>query len=241
MSTGSGSASEETTKKPRLNQGDIKDRYNVTEVLGSGAYGSVYLVTDTLNGGTFAMKQIPLDGKDIQGCHTREFSPLQEIDHPNIVKLKRVFVEQQYIYVVMEYLRWDLKTFVEEHANMFEVPMTLKSFTKQLLSAVHFCHMNEFIHRDLKPENILIKMQEEGIIVKLADFGQSRGWIHGGANLTPEINMLSYRAPEMILGSRTYTSAVDMWGVGCVLAFILQLDAPFPGETSYAVLDGIFR
>lgn len=219
------------------------DKYDVIEKIGSGSYGCVFLVKEIDSGAIVALKMIQLEcGKDIQSHHTREFSSLQEIRNPFIIEVHRVFVEDDYICLVMEYLPMDLRKLINSPiSDVFDGATTLKSFMKQLLTAVDFCHMNNFIHRDLKPDNILIDLKGGNITMKLADFGQSRGWLHGAAKLTPEVNSLSFRAPEVLLGSQQYTTSIDLWAVGCIFCYILLGEYMFKGDTSNLVLEAIVR
>jgi len=110
----------------------------------------------------------------------------------------------------------------------FEQPH-LKCIMKQILEGVHYLHSRSIIHRDIKGANILIG--KDGL-VKLADFGLARAFNphKQGIQYTNRVVTLWYRAPELLLGSRSYTDTVDLWSVGCVFAEMFLGRVLFPGE-----------
>ena len=85
----------------------------------------------------------------------------------------------------------------------------------QLLSGIAYCHAHRVLHRDLKPQNLLI--DNRGTI-KLADFGLARAFSLPVRTYTHEVVTLWYRAPEILLGTKTYSTAVDVWSLGCIFA-----------------------
>ena len=86
----------------------------------------------------------------------------------------------------------------------------VKSYMYQLLKGMDFCHARGIMHRDLKPQNLLV--DRKGTL-KLADFGLARAFMIPVRSYTHEVVTLWYRAPEILLGQRTYAPAVDMWRV----------------------------
>ena len=82
------------------------------------------------------------------------------------------------------------------------------------------------MHRDLKPENILIRKDK---VLKLCDFGLARTFSLPIGTLTHEVMTLWYRAPEILLRSKRYNSAVDIWAAGCIMAELMSLSPLFPG------------
>jgi len=109
---------------------------------------------------------------------------------------------------------------------------TVKSIMWQLLNGLHYLHSNWVIHRDLKPSNILVvgKGDQQGV-VKIADFGLARIFQDPLRNLTDNgvVVTIWYRAPELLLGAKHYTRAVDMWAVGCIFGELLTLKPLFQG------------
>jgi cyclin-dependent kinase len=93
------------------------------------------------------------------------------------------------------------------------------------------------LHRDLKPQNLLIKDNE---ILKLADFGLARAFGIPVKNFTHEVVTLWYRAPDILLGSKNYSTSVDMWSVGCIFAEIVTRLPLFCGRNEQEQLNKIF-
>lgn len=82
-----------------------------------------------------------------------------------------------------------------------------------MLNALAYCHIHRIVHRDLKPQNLLVNNNGR---IKLADFGLARAFSFPLRNYTHEVITLWYRAPEILLGAKVYTMAVDLWSLGCI-------------------------
>ncbi|KAJ1510256.1 cyclin-dependent serine/threonine protein kinase [Coelomomyces lativittatus] len=85
----------------------------------------------------------------------------------------------------------------------------------QLITGVAFCHERKVLHRDLKPQNLLINRKGE---LKLADFGLARTFGIPVRHYSDEVVTLWYRAPDVLLGSKQYSTSIDLWSVGCIFA-----------------------
>lgn len=117
-------------------------------------------------------------------------------------------------------------------------PAHIKSWMLQILRALEHCHQRGILHRDLKPNNLLIA--SDGLI-KLADFGLARCAAFPLEPMTSQVVTRWYRAPELLLGARFYSGAVDIWATGCIFAEMM-LRTPFlPGETDMGQLKLIFQ
>lgn len=114
---------------------------------------------------------------------------------------------------------------------------TVKSFLFQLLKGIENCHKNKVLHRDLKPQNLLIS--REGIL-KLADFGLARAFGIPVKNYTHEVVTLWYRAPDILLGSKKYSTSVDIWSIGCIFAELVNRKPLFAGCSEEDQLKKIF-
>ncbi|KAF7152306.1 hypothetical protein RHSIM_Rhsim01G0195900 [Rhododendron simsii] len=141
------------------------------------------------------------------------------------------------IYMVFEYMDHDLTGLADRPGMRFSVAQ-IKCYMRQLLTGLHYCHVNQVLHRDIKGSNLLI--DNEGNL-KLADFGLARSFSndHNG-NLTNRVITLWYRPPELLLGTTKYGPAVDMWSVGCIFAELLHGKPIFPGKDEPEQLNKIF-
>lgn len=117
-----------------------------------------------------------------------------------------------------------------------QVVYLFQSFTYQILQAITFCHCRRILHRDLKPQNLLIS--SNGQVVKVADFGLARAFGIPVRVYTHEVVTLWYRAPEVLLGSTKYSTPVDVWSIGTILAEMANRRALFHGDSE---IDQIFR
>lgn len=116
--------------------------------------------------------------------------------------------------------------------------MIIKSFLFQLLTGVAYCHHHRVLHRDLKPQNLLINREGE---LKLADFGLARAFGIPVRSYTHEVVTLWYRAPDVLLGSRKYSTPVDIWSIGCIFAEMVNGTPLFTGNSEETQVDTIFK
>eukprot|EP00002_Diphylleia_rotans_P034798 TRINITY_DN7506_c0_g1_i3.p1 TRINITY_DN7506_c0_g1~~TRINITY_DN7506_c0_g1_i3.p1 ORF type:complete len:295 (+),score=47.94 TRINITY_DN7506_c0_g1_i3:594-1478(+) len=169
----------------------------------------------------------------------REIKLLRRISHPNIVCLKDVVVGTKLdsIFLVFEYCEHDLSCILETIKKKF-LDAEIKSLVQQLLSAVAYLHANWIIHRDIKMSNLLYT--NKGLL-KLADFGLARTFGEPLRPMTQKVVTLWYRAPELLLGQKKYTTAIDMWAVGCVLGELIIHAPLLPGRSDSDQFDLICK
>jgi cyclin-dependent kinase 2 len=214
-------------------------RYVKLEKLGEGNYGCVYKARDKENGEIVALKKIKLSADDegVPSTALREIALLQDLHHPNVISLHDVIFEQDKLYLSFPFLDKDLRRYMD---CCGELPaMVTKYFIHQILQGLEACHNRRILHRDLKPQNVLVDRKGE---IKIADFGLARTWNHGFMKtITHEVATLWYRAPEILMGIRTYTAAVDLWSIGCILAELSNDDPLFPGDSEIATLFLMFQ
>lgn len=219
----------------------IPHRYRQMEKIGQGTYGVVYKAQDKRTKELLALKRIGLDAEDegIPSTAIREISLLKELNHSNIVRLYDVIHTERALTLVFEYLEQDLKKYMDTLVLKKKTiaPMVLKSFMYQLLCGIAYCHKRRVLHRDLKPQNLLINSAGE---LKLADFGLARAFGIPVRSYTHEVVTLWYRAPDVLLGSRNYSTSVDMWSVGCIFAEMSNGRPLFPGQNDSDQLKKIF-
>ena len=156
-----------------------------------------------------------------------------ELNHANVIKLIEIILEDKCIFMVFEYAEHDLLQIIHHHTQQPRHPIppsTIKSIMFQLLNGCQYLHTNWVLHRDLKPANIMVTSGGE---VKIGDLGLARLFhkpLNSLFNGDKVVVTIWYRAPELLLGSRHYTPAIDMWAVGCIFAELLSLRPIFKGE-----------
>uniref|UniRef100_A0A453N2K2 Protein kinase domain-containing protein n=3 Tax=Triticinae TaxID=1648030 RepID=A0A453N2K2_AEGTS len=216
------------------------DQYEKVEKIGEGTYGVVYKAKDRYTNETIALKKIRLEQEDegVPSTAIREISLLKEMQHRNIVRLQDVVHNEKCIYLVFEYLDLDLKKHMDSSAD-FKNHHIVKSFLYQILRGIAYCHSHRVLHRDLKPQNLLIDRRTNSL--KLADFGLARAFGIPVRTFTHEVVTLWYRAPEILLGARQYSTPVDVWSVGCIFAEMVNQKPLFPGDSEIDELFKIFR
>lgn len=164
---------------------------------------------------------------------------MKELKHDNIVSLHDVIHTENKLMLVFEYMDKDLKKYMDAHGDRGALnPITIKSFMHQLLLGIDFCHTNRVLHRDLKPQNLLINTKGR---LKLADFGLARAFGIPVNTFSNEVVTLWYRAPDVLLGSRTYNTSIDIWSAGCIMAEMYTGRPLFPGTANEDQLVRIFR
>ncbi|KAK6116583.1 hypothetical protein DH2020_049689 [Rehmannia glutinosa] len=217
------------------------DEFERLNKIDEGTYGVVYRARDKKSGEIVALKKVKME-KEREGfplTSLREINILLSFDHPSIVDVKEVVVGSSLdsIFMVMEYMEHDLKALMETMKQPFS-QSEVKCLMLQLLGGVKYLHDNWVLHRDLKTSNLLLNNRGE---LKICDFGLARQY---GSPLKPYTHLvvtLWYRAPELLLGAKQYSTAIDMWSLGCIMAELLSKEPLFNGKTEFDQLDKIFK
>lgn len=233
-----------------------------------GSYGVVFRARDKDTGEIVALKKIKMD-QEKNGfpiTSLREIHTLMIARHQHIVHVREIvvgdtltqsvppiylhllhprrlitFVLQKIpprIFIVMDFIEHDLKTLLTTMRTPF-LASEVKTIMIQLLSATALCHNNWIIHRDLKTSNLLMNNRGQ---IKVADFGLARTYGDPPmGNMTQLVVTLWYRAPELLLGSEAYTTAVDLWSIGCIFAELILREPLFPGKGEIDQVGKIFK
>ncbi|RWR96895.1 cyclin-dependent kinase G-2 isoform X1 [Cinnamomum micranthum f. kanehirae] len=206
-----------------------------------GTYGVVFRAKDKKSGEIVALKKVKME-KEREGfplTSLREINILLSLHHPSIVDVKEVVAGDDIdsIFMVMEYMEHDLKGLMETMRQPFS-QSEVKCLMKQLLEGVKYLHDNWVLHRDLKTSNILFNNRGE---LKICDFGLSRQYGSPLKPYTPLVVTLWYRAPELLLGAKQYSTAIDMWSLGCIMAELLAKEPLFNGKSEFDQLDKIYK
>ncbi|CAD6193605.1 unnamed protein product [Caenorhabditis auriculariae] len=217
------------------------DDFVKLDKIGEGTYGVVYKGRNKRTNAMVAMKKIRLESEDegVPSTAVREISLLKELQHPNVVGLQAVIMQESRLYLVFEFLSMDLKKYMDQLKNgEYLDRAVVKSYLFQICQAMCFCHQRRVIHRDLKPQNLLV---DTNGAIKLADFGLARAIGIPVRVYTHEVVTLWYRAPEILLGANRYSMSVDMWSIGCIFAEMVTKKPLFQGDSEIDELFRIFR
>ncbi|GJT01573.1 cyclin-dependent kinase G-2 isoform X1 [Tanacetum coccineum] len=217
------------------------DEFERLNKIDEGTYGVVYRAKDKKTGEVVALKKVKME-KEREGfplTSLREINILLSFHHPSIVDVKEVVVGSNLdsIFMVMEYMEHDLKALMETMKQPFS-QSEVKCLMLQLFEGTKYLHENWVLHRDLKTSNLLLNNRGE---LKICDFGLSRQY---GSPLKPYTQLvvtLWYRAPELLLGAKQYSTAIDMWSLGCIMAELLSKQPLFNGKTEFDQIDKIFK
>lgn len=241
-------AAAQAQKKPAEDDKDLPElelrTYTPQRVLGKGSFGTVYQAKVNETGETVALKSIRMEAmskrsfKQMNGEKEREVQILKELkDHPNIVCLKGAFLSgvgtaEAKLNLVLEFLSDTLHR-VLKHYNTLGKSMDayyVKLYEYQLLRGLAFAHGKGLVHCDIKPQNLLLDGATH--TVKICDFGTAKRMTLNHSSSAYACSRY-YRAPELILGSMNYSTAVDLWSAGCVFAEMLI------GQPLFTGMDGI--
>ncbi|EGE05464.1 CMGC/CDK/CDC2 protein kinase [Trichophyton equinum CBS 127.97] len=230
------------------------ENYQKIEKIGEGTYGVVYKARDLSNHGRIvALKKIRLEAEDegVPSTAIREISLLKEMHDPILSGYLILFMPTDTALPCLRVPRPGSEKYMEalpeggrgkalpdgshEMSRLGLGEAMVKKFMAQLVEGVRYCHTHRVLHRDLKPQNLLIDRDGN---LKIADFGLARAFGVPLRTYTHEVVTLWYRAPEILLGGRQYSTGVDMWSIGAIFAEMCTRRPLFPGDSE---IDEIFK
>ncbi|XP_020697874.1 cyclin-dependent kinase F-4 [Dendrobium catenatum] len=201
------------------------ERYKLIKEVGDGTFGSVWRAINKLTGEVVAVKKMKRRYYSWEECmNLREVKSLRRMNHSNIVKLKEVIRENDILYFIFEYMECNLYQLMKDRVKLF-METEIRNWCYQIFQGLSYMHHRGYFHRDLKPENLLVTKE----IIKIADFGLARE-LCSQPPYTEYVSTRWYRAPEVLLQSSLYDSAVDMWAMGAIMAELFTLHPLFPGS-----------
>ena len=224
-----------------------RQRHHYTEAttLGSGTFGTV-IRAKAENGDYVAIKKVLQDPR----FKNRELHIMKSVSHPNVVALRDHYYtpgdvnpSDVYLNVVMEYMPETLHRCCRDWMKTTRQPVPIvlvKVFMFQLLRSIAYLHLPSVnvCHRDIKPHNLLVDSARG--LLKICDFGSAKNLVPSEPNVA-YICSRYYRAPELIFGTAQYTTAIDIWSVGCIFAEMLLGEPIFKGENSMGQLVEIIK
>ena len=218
----------------------FSDLYEMKEVIGKGKFGVVNLGIHKKTGQQGAIKI--LNKENIKTLEDKELVQieigiLKLCHHPNIVRLLDHLENNDYIYIVTEYIEGGTlgQYFKKKKFNFSERQAT--NIMSQIASGVKYLQQYGIVHRDLKPDNIMITQQNDFGVIKIMDFGLSK-IISPNERMVDGYGTLSYVAPEVLLRT-PYNKEVDIWSMGVILFYMLTGKLPFRGKKEQEVAEKI--
>ncbi|CRK97233.1 CLUMA_CG010629, isoform A [Clunio marinus] len=216
--------------------------YSDTKVIGNGSFGVVFQAKLCDTGELVAIKKVLQDKR----FKNRELQIMRKLEHCNIVKLKYFFYssgdkkDEVYLNLVLEYIPETVYKVARQYAkNKQTIPINfIRLYMYQLFRSLAYIHSLGICHRDIKPQNLLL--DPETAVLKLCDFGSAKQLLQGEPNVS-YICSRYYRAPELIFGAINYTTKIDVWSAGCVLAELLLGQPIFPGDSGVDQLVEIIK
>ena len=216
------------------------DFYDLKEVIGKGKFGVVNLGIHKKTQQQVAVKIINKDSittiEDKELVRI-EIGILKLCHHPNVVRLLDHLENEDYIFIVTEYIEGGTlgQYFKKKNFNFSE--RQASSIMSQIANGVKYLHKYGIVHRDLKPDNIMITQQNDFGIVKIMDFGLSK-IVSTQEKMVDGYGTLSYVAPEVLLRT-PYNKEVDIWSMGIILYYMLCGHLPFKGNKEVIIAEKI--
>uniref|UniRef100_A0A0K0DNC1 Aurora kinase n=1 Tax=Angiostrongylus cantonensis TaxID=6313 RepID=A0A0K0DNC1_ANGCA len=201
----------------------VVDDFDIGRPLGRGKFGSVFIARSKEEKIVVALKVLFKDQikkHNVMHQVKREIEIQYHLRHPNILRLKGYFHDQQRVYIILEFA--DGGELYNPRSPSHHVDKIICfRYVRQLADALSYCHAKRVIHRDIKPENILLDRKGN---VKIADFGWAVVSAH--SRRATVCGTLDYLPPEMIHG-KTHDHTVDNWAIGILLYEMLVGRPPF--------------
>jgi calcium/calmodulin-dependent protein kinase I len=237
------------TKKDAEKSQSIEDKYDVKDLLGTGAFSEVRLAVskerpnemyavkiidkkalkgkeDSLDNEIKVLRRFSKSVKRSDHSGTDDKNEGQWLTHPNIVQLLETFEDKSKVYLIMELVTG---------GELFDRIVQKGSYTekdaahliRQVLGAVDYMHEQGVVHRDLKPENLLYYSTDDDSKIMISDFGLSK--IEDSGVMATACGTPGYVAPE-VLAQKPYGKAVDVWSIGVISYILLCGYPPFYDE-----------
>ncbi|GMR36587.1 hypothetical protein PMAYCL1PPCAC_06782 [Pristionchus mayeri] len=218
--------------------------YECMNRIEEGTFGVVYRGRNRRTDEIVALKRLKMD-REKDGfpiTSLREVNMLlKAAGHENIVNVLEIVVgsNTDKTFLVMEFVEHDMKSLMEtmsRNNKSFKMG-EVKTLMMQLLRGMDHLHNLWILHRDLKSSNLLLNHKA---VLKIADFGLAREYGEPLKSYTPIVVTLWYRSPELLLGIEKYSTEVDMWSVGCLMAEFITLKPLFNGRSEIEQIKKIF-
>ena len=232
--------------------GETIGHYKISEAIGTGGMGEVYLATDIVAGRKAALKLLPIrftgDAERLKRFH-QEAHAVVGLNHPNILTVYEIGEDHSIHYIASELIEGETlrQRLAREHLQVSEAV----DVAIQVASALAAAHQAGIVHRDIKPENIMLR--PDGY-VKVLDFGiaklaeqevpvtipRDEALLLVETNLGSVLGTVRYMSPEQACGAQVDKST-DIWSLGVVLYEMVTGHVPFTGDTPKEVMSAILE
>ena len=202
------------------------DNYKIIKFINEGSYGKIYLVEHKETKDKYALKTINIEGIDRYNkvCILNEIKILLVNDNEFLLKCYDLFIDENKLCIITEYISGgDLNNYINQ--NKINSEQQLIEIFYKICVGINSLHSNHIIHRDIKPGNILITEYGD---VRICDFGICKFLDYNKVTNT-SIGTPYFMSPEQ-MGAQYYDYKIDVWGIGCVLYYLLYNSYPFDGK-----------
>jgi calcium/calmodulin-dependent protein kinase I len=221
--------------------GSVESKFEVGKELGRGGFSIVKEGVDRSNGEKVAIKFIEKKYVDQEELKLlgREIDIMKKVQHRNVLRLIEIYETDNLLSLVMELVNGgELFYKIVDKGSYSE--REARDIIRQLVEGVDYLHSKGIAHRDLKPENLLCSENEEGVVIKIADFGLSKAFANGSM-LETHCGTPDYAAPEVLRMEGTYDKSVDLWSMGVITYVVLCGFPPFYGKTQANLFEKILN
>lgn len=219
----------------------LDNRYLLEKVIGAGSYGMVIRAKDTTDNSLVAIKRVNkeiFEESILAKRILREIKLLAHFHDDNIIGLRNILTPKtehfECFFIVMDIMETDLKQVLRSGQKLTDAH--IQFFVYQALRALKVIHTAGVIHRDITPANILVNTNCD---LKICDFGLAKEETDDGEDMTDYVTMRWYRAPELVMEHKNYTTQIDVWGIGCILGELLGSRPLCQGKDRVNQLDRI--
>ncbi|HUJ00881.1 MAG TPA: serine/threonine-protein kinase [Usitatibacter sp.] len=221
-----------------MKSGQTIGKYHLVAELGRGATGKVYLAEDPFARRKVAIKVAYPDAlknsEDVafyRSMFLNEAALAGKVNHPHIVQIYDAVVEDEYSYIVMEYVEGGTLEKFCEPGHLLE-PREVAEIIFKCVRALAFAHALGLTHRDIKPGNIL---HNEGTDIKIADFGAAINRV-SDRTMIMNVGSPAYMAPELVTGGGQASHLTDIYALGVVMYYLLTGKLPYQGANTMSVI-----
>ncbi|CAI5722716.1 unnamed protein product [Hyaloperonospora brassicae] len=215
-----------------------------------GTEGTCIKCCQRSTGKILAMKKARVfpKGEGVPYYMLRELAVLKGIKHDHIASLELISLAKDELHVFFPYVDKTLHEVInptgDPSGGRVLSETVIRKLLHQLLDAIAYCHRRGVLHRNLKPKHLLINAPDTETLsdatLQISDFALVRATGIPRRTYTMEVVTLWYRPPEILMGVRGYSSAVDIWSVGCIFAEMAQGKPLFTGISEIDQLFQIF-